>query len=44
MFWLVIAVLAGIAFLLFKFIVKPLFKVVGIVILALIAWWIFKSF
>lgn len=35
---LVVAVLA------FKFIVKPLFKVGALVVLALLAWWFLKGF
>lgn len=44
MSWLTIAVLVVVAFLVLKFFVKPLFKIVGIVVLVVIAWWILKGF
>jgi hypothetical protein len=43
MIWLGLAVAAIVIIVLFKFVVKPLFKVLGLVILALIAWYIFRG-
>jgi hypothetical protein len=34
-----ILVVVAVGFLIFKFVVKPLFKLVGFIILALAAWW-----
>ncbi|MEK7613245.1 MAG: hypothetical protein AAB449_03835 [Patescibacteria group bacterium] len=44
MAWWEILALVVIGFLVFKFLVKPIFKIVGIIILALIAWWLYQGF
>jgi hypothetical protein len=44
MSWWEIIALVAIGFLIFKFVVKPLFKVVGFVVLALVGWWLLSGF
>lgn len=39
-----ILIVVAVGFLVFKFVVKPLFKVVGLVALVLVAWWLWGSF
>lgn len=43
MSWITIAILAAAAFLVLKFLVKPLFKVIALAALVLIAWWFFHG-
>ncbi len=38
-----LAIIVVVGFLILKFIVKPLFKIVGIVALGLLAWWIING-
>jgi hypothetical protein len=38
-----IIVVVAVGFLIFKFVVKPLFKLAGFVILALLAWWLLSG-
>lgn len=44
MSWWEIIGLVAIGFLIFKFVVKPLFKVVGFILLALVGWWLLGGF
>jgi hypothetical protein len=44
MTWLEIAAFIVIGFIVLKFIVKPLFKVLGFLALVLIAWWFLHGF
>ncbi|MEI6863780.1 MAG: hypothetical protein WCK46_00195 [Candidatus Adlerbacteria bacterium] len=44
MSWFTIGILVVVGFLVLKFLVKPLFKVVALVALVLIAWWLYKGF
>lgn len=41
--WEILAVLV-VGFFIFKFIVKPLFKLLALAALALLAWWLFNGF
>ncbi|MBX4192516.1 hypothetical protein KW798_03465 [Candidatus Parcubacteria bacterium] len=44
MSYLTIAAVIVVGYLIFRFIVKPIFKIIGFVALALIAWWVLGSF
>ena len=41
-FWIIGAVVIG--FLILKFILKPIFKIVALVVLAAVVWWLFHSY
>jgi hypothetical protein len=41
--WLEIAAVLFVGFLIFKFVVKPVFKIVAVVALAFLAWWLFNG-
>ncbi len=44
MSWLTIGVFIVVGFVVFKFVVKPLFKVAALAALVFIAWWVYYGF
>lgn len=44
MTWIEIIALVVVGYFVLKFLVKPLFKVLGVLALVLIAWWLYNGF
>lgn len=44
MLWIEIAAGVVVGYLILKFVVKPLFKIIGIILLVLIVWWMYNGF
>lgn len=44
MTWWEILLVVAVGFVIFKFLVKPIFKLVGFALLALAVWWLYNNF